>query len=431
MEQLLICLSVALIAGLLMSRLAKAINLPAVTSYLVAGLLLGPFFLGRLGLSGFGIGFETLEQVDSYSIITQIALGFIAFVIGNEFRLSSLESMGKQAITVGILQAVVTTAMVDIVLVILHLIRPDVISMASAITLGAIAAATAPAATLMVVKQYKADGPLTHLLLMVVAIDDAVGLVLFSASFGIANALEQGRVDLISVLVEPIVEIVFSLGLGAIAGFCLNQLEVYFHSRSKRMSLSVAFVLLTVGLSMVTFDIGPVHCGFSLLLVCMMTGTVFCNICSTSDELMDRLDRWVSPINILFFVLSGAELDLKILSNPMVLLIGVVYIAARSLGKITGSYTSCRLTKCSPSIQKYLGITLLPQAGVALGMAAEAAELSDGHMVRNVVLFSVLVYELVGPTLTKMSLTAAGEIRPEGKTNARTANKPEQPVSLN
>ena len=414
-----------------MSRLAKAINLPAVTSYLVAGLLLGPFFLGRLGLSGFGIGFGTLEQVDSYSIITQVALGFIAFVIGNEFRLSSLESMGKQAITVGILQAVVTTAMVDIVLVILHLIRPDVISMASAITLGAIAAATAPAATLMVVKQYKADGPLTHLLLMVVAIDDAVGLVLFSASFGIANALEQGRVDLISVLVEPIVEIVFSLGLGAIAGFCLNQLEVYFHSRSKRMSLSVAFVLLTVGLSMVTFDIGPVHCGFSLLLVCMMTGTVFCNICSTSDELMDRLDRWVSPINILFFVLSGAELDLKILSNPMVLLIGVVYIAARSLGKITGSYTSCRLTKCSPSIQKYLGITLLPQAGVALGMAAEAAELSDGHMVRNVVLFSVLVYELVGPTLTKMSLTAAGEIRPEGKTNARTANKPEQPVSLN
>ena len=431
MEQLLICLSVALIAGLLMSRLAKAINLPAVTSYLVAGLLLGPFFLGRLGLSGFGIGFGTLEQVDSYSIITQVALGFIAFVIGNEFRLSSLESMGKQAITVGILQAVVTTAMVDIVLVILHLIRPDVISMASAITLGAIAAATAPAATLMVVKQYKADGPLTHLLLMVVAIDDAVGLVLFSASFGIANALEQGRVDLISVLVEPIVEIVFSLGLGAIAGFCLNQLEVYFHSRSKRMSLSVAFVLLTVGLSMVTFDIGPVHCGFSLLLVCMMTGTVFCNICSTSDELMDRLDRWVSPINILFFVLSGAELDMKILSNPMVLLIGVVYIAARSLGKITGSYTSCRLTKCSPSIQKYLGITLLPQAGVALGMAAEAAELSDGHMVRNVVLFSVLVYELVGPTLTKMSLTAAGEIRPEGKTNARTANKPEQPVSLN
>ena len=373
----------------------KLVHLPAVTSYLVAGLLLGPFFLGKLGLSGWGIGFGSIVQVEGYGIITQVALGFISFVIGNEFRLSALESMGKQAIT-----------------------------------LGAIAAATAPAATLMVVKQYKANGPLTHLLLMVVAIDDAVGLVLFSASFGVANALEQGRIDPLSVIVEPLVEIVISLGLGALAGFVLNQLEVYFHSRSKRMSLSVAFVLLTVGLSMLSFQIGPVHCSFSLLLVCMMTGTVFCNICPTSDELMDRLDRWVSPVNILFFVLSGAELDLNILSNPLVLLIGVVYITSRSLGKISGSYVSCRATHCSEKIQKYLGITLLPQAGVALGMAAEAAELSDGHMVRNVVLFSVLVYELVGPTLTKFSLTAAGEIEPEGRTSARTANKPEAPVTL-
>ena len=340
MEQMLICLSLALIAGLLMSRLAKVINLPAVTSYLVAGLLLGPFFLGKLGLSGFGFGFGTLAEVESYSIITQVALGFIAFVIGNEFRVSALESMGKQAITVGIAQAVITTALVDVALIVLHLIRPDIISMASAITLGAIAAATAPAATLMVVKQYKADGPLTHLLLMVVAIDDAVGLVLFSASFGVANALEQGRIDPVSVIVEPLVEICLSLALGAVAGYILNLLEVYFHSRSKRMSLSVAFVLLTVGLSMVEFQVGSVHCGFSLLLVCMMTGTVFCNICPTSEELMDRLDRWVSPINILFFVLSGAELDLAILKNPLVLLIGVVYILSRSAGKITGAFIS-------------------------------------------------------------------------------------------
>jgi len=319
---------------------------------------------------------------------------------------------------------------VDIALVALHFARPDAISLASAITLGSIAAATAPAATLMVVKQYKADGPLTKLLLMVVAIDDAVGLVLFSASYGVANALEQGRIDPVSVVLEPLLEIALSLALGAAAGYLLNLLEVYFHSRSKRMSLSVAFVLLTVGLSMTKFEINGTRCGFSLLLVCMMTGTVFCNVCPTSDELMDRLDRWVSPINILFFVLSGAELDLTILTNPMVLLIGVVYIAARSAGKISGSYLSCRATSCSPAIQKYLGITLLPQAGVALGMAATAAELSDGHMVRNVVLFSVLVYELVGPTLTKLSLTAAGEIRPEGRTSARVENQPEAPVEL-
>ena len=430
MEQMLICLSIALIAGLLMSRLAKAVNLPAVTSYLVAGLLLGPFVLGRLGLSGLGIGFGSLEQVEGYGVVTQVALGFIAFVIGNEFRLSSLRSMGQQAITVGIAQAVITTALVDVALVGVHLLFPQVLSLASAITLGSIAAATAPAATLMVVKQYKAKGPLTHLLLMVVAIDDAVGLVLFSASYGVANALEQGHMDLLSVVVEPLMEILLSLLLGAVAGYLLNLLEVYFHSRSKRMSLSVAFVLLTVGVSLLEVEVGGVRCGFSLLLVCMMTGTVFCNVCPTSDELMDRLDRWVSPINILFFVLSGAELDLTILSNPLVLLVGVVYIASRSLGKISGAYTSCRATKCSPSIQKYLGITLLPQAGVALGMAAEAAQLSDGHMVRNVVLFSVLVYELVGPTLTRMALTAAGEIRPEGRTSARVENKPKEPVSV-
>ncbi|MGN0707503.1 MAG: cation:proton antiporter [Faecalibacterium sp.] len=428
MEQILICLSVALIAGLLASRAAKSIRLPAVTSYLIAGLLLGPFFLGRLGIPG--IGFATLEAVDSYKIITQVALGFIAFVIGNEFRLGALKSMGRQAITVGIFQAVITTLMVDAALIVLHLLRPDILSVSSAITLGAIASATAPAATLMVVKQYKANGPLTRLLLMVVAIDDAVGLVLFSVSFGIANALEQGRIDPVSVIVEPIVEIFLSLGLGALAGFVLNLLEIYFHSRSKRMSLSVAFVLLTVGLSMVEFHVGPVRCGFSLLLVCMMTGTVFCNICPTSEELMDRVDRWTSPINILFFVLSGAELDLQILTNPLVLLIGVVYIISRSSGKISGSYLSCRLTHCSSSIQKHLGITLLPQAGVALGMALTAASLSDGAVVRNVVLFSVLVYELVGPTLTKMSLTAAGEIAPEGRTSARTENKPKEPISL-
>mgnify|MGYP002238268529 CR=1 FL=1 len=355
MEQMLICLSLALIAGLLMSRAAKAVRLPAVTAYLLTGLLMGPFFLGRLGLSRFGFGFGSLAAVEGYGILTQVALGFIAFVIGNEFRLSALKHMGRRAVTVGVAQAVITTALVDIALVALHFARPDVISLASAITLGSIAAATAPAATLMVVKQYKADGPLTKLLLMVVAIDDAVGLVLFSASYGVANALEQGRIDPMSVVLEPLLEIALSLALGAAAGYLLNLLEVYFHSRSKRMSLSVAFVLLTVGLSMTKFEINGTRCGFSLLLVCMMTGTVFCNVCPTSDELMDRLDRWVSPINILFFVLSGAELDLTILTNPMVLLIGVVYIVARSAGKISGSYLSCRATSCSPAIQKYLG----------------------------------------------------------------------------
>lgn len=411
MQNLLLCISLALIGGLLMSRLAKKVGLPAVTAYLITGLLLGPYFVGRLGFPG--IGFHSMEEVSAFGIISDTALGFIAFTIGNEFRLKDLRSMGRQAITVGILQAVITTFLVDLALIGLHLIFPAALSIPSAITLGAIAAATAPAATLMVVRQYQADGPLTRLLLMVVAIDDAVGLVVFSVSFGIANALEQGGISVITVVVEPVLEIILSLLLGAVAGFVLDWSERYFHSRANRISMSVAFVLLTVGLSMIEFDLGPVHCGFSLLLVCMMTGTIFCNVCETSASLMERLDRWTTPLSILFFILSGAELDLKILRTPVVLLIGAVYIIARSAGKIFGAYSSCAISGCDKKIQKHLGTTLLPQAGVALGMALTAATLSDGTMVRNVVLFSVLVYELIGPTLTKNALFAAGEIHPD------------------
>ena len=420
MEYMLILLSFSILSGLIMSMAAKLVNLPSVTAYLVAGLLIGPFVLGRAGIRG--IGFSTMEEVNSFSIISQAALGFIAFEIGNEFRLKDLKTMGRSAITVGILQAVITTIVVDIALLSLHFLFPSLISMSSAITLGAIAAATAPAATLMVVKQYKAQGPMTKLLLMVVAIDDAVGLVLFSLSFGMATAMETGAISITGVLVEPLVELVLSILLGVLGGVGLNVLEKYFHSRSKRMSLAVAFVMMTVGVSMLTWKVGGVKCGFSLLLVCMVEGTVFCNINETSQELMDRVDRWTGPLNMLFFVLSGAELDLSVLSNPMVLFIGLVFIAFRSLGKISGAYLSCRMEKTSPIIQKYLGITLLPQAGVALGMALTARNLADGEVVGNVVLFAVLLYELFGPTLTKWALLKAGEISIEGKKSARTPN---------
>ncbi|MCI8762024.1 MAG: sodium:proton antiporter [Oscillospiraceae bacterium] len=426
--EILLQLSFSLVGGLLMSRLAKLLNLPAVTAYLVTGLLLGPYCLGALHLTS--LGFTSSEAVAHLDIISQVALGFIAFTIGNEFRLEQLKSMGRQAIVVGIFQAVATTALVDAALIALHLMDPELISISSAITLGAIAAATAPAATLMVVRQYKADGPLTRLLLLVVAIDDAVGLVLFSASFGVATALESGAVSLTTVLVEPVVEIVLSLVLGAAAGWVLYWVEQFFHSRSKRLSISIGFVLLTVGLSMLEFHAWGIHFGFSLLLVCMMTGTVFCNICDFSEELMGRVDGWTAPLFVLFFVLSGAELDLKILSDPMVLLIGAAYIVSRSLGKYLGAYASCGLTGCSDSIKKHLGVTLLPQAGVALGMALTAQRLADGAMVRSVVLFSVLVYELVGPMLTRRSLAAAGEIHEAGRTSARKKNPPKAAVRL-
>lgn len=428
MEFYLICLAVAILGGLMMSRLTKLVHLPAVTAYLIAGLLLGPYCIGALHIPGFG--FNTLEQMEPLSIVTQTALGFIAFTIGNEFRLQQLKSMGAKAITIGIVQAVVATVVVDLALIALHFAFPHIISIPSAITLGAIASATAPAATLMVVRQYKADGPLTRLLMLVVAIDDAVGLVLFSASFGIASALENGAFNAVGVIFEPLLEIILSLALGSLIGILLDRVEYFFHSRSKRMAISVAFVMLAVGLSCLEFDLGPVHCGFSLLLVCMMTGTIFCNVCDTSEELMERVESWTVPLNILFFVISGAELDLQILVNPATLLIGVIYIIARSAGKYIGAYGSCRATGCSDAITKHLGITLLPQAGVALGMALTATNLQDGYLVRNVVLFSVLVYELIGPALTKRSLLLAGEIKPENKTSARKINEPKPPVHL-
>lgn len=428
MDKILISLAIAMIGGLLMSRVTKKLHLPAVTAYLVAGLILGPFCLGALGIKGFG--FTSLENLESLKIVTQAALGFIAFTMGNEFCLPQLKSMGKKAIFIGIVQAVGTTILVDAILISLHFMMPNIISLPAAITLGAIASATAPAATLMVVRQYKADGPLTRLLMLVVAIDDAVGLLLFSISFGIASALQNGAISAVDVLVEPILEIVLSIGLGSIMGWLLHKVECLFHSRSKRMTISVAFVLLTVGLSMLKFQIGSVHLGFSLLLVCMMTGTIFCNICDTSEELMERVERWTAPISLLFFVISGAELDLRVLANPITLLVGVVYIITRCAGKYIFAYASCLVTKCNDKITKNLGITLLPQAGVALGMAMAATVLNDGVLIRNVILFSVLVYELIGPALTKRSLVKAGEINPEGKTSARTVNAPKPPVDI-
>jgi Kef-type K+ transport system membrane component KefB len=407
--QTLLALSIAMLAGLMMSRLTKVWNLPAVTAYLVAGILIGPYCLGQLGIPG--LGFITHEDVMSYSIISEAALGFIAVAMGNEFRLSELKQIGRQAVVIAIFQAVVATLFVDAALITLHFIMPDKLPLSCAITLGAVATATAPAATLMVVKQYKAEGPLTKMLLPVVALDDVVGLIVFAISFGIAKAIEQGTIDMISVLVNPIVEVVASLTLGALIGLLFHFTEQFFHSRSKRMTISVTYVFFAVALSMPEFHLGPVTVEFSSLLVCMMMGTIFCNMCDFSEELMDRMDRWTAPIMVLFFVLSGADLEFSVFGDWAIILVGIIYIIFRSLGKILGANFSAGFMKCAPTIKKYLGVTLLPQAGVALGMSLTAMSLGEpGVIIRSVSLFAVLVYELVGPLLTRIALEKAGEI---------------------
>ena len=414
---ILFSLSISLLAGLLLSRLAKKVQLPAVSAYLIAGVLVGPFLLGSLGIPGIGI---TESQVEGFGIISDLALGFIAFSMGNEFRLAQLKKIGKQATIIGVFQALFTTVVVDVVLIGLHFIIPDKLSLPSAIVLASVATATAPAATLMVVKQYKAKGPVTDVLLPVVALDDAVGLVVFAISFGVAKSIATGAVGVLSVILEPLLEILLSLALGFVMGLLFTLCERYFHSRSKRMAVTVTFVMMTVAISSLQFQIGSVHISFSSLLACMMLGTVFCNFCDVSEELMERADRWTTPVLILFFVISGAGLELSVFADATVVVIGIVYIIARSLGKYFGAGISARLTKSDPNIIKYLGITLLPQAGVALGMAIKAMELGpDGAIVRNITLFAVMIYEIIGPFLTKIALTKAGDIQPEGRKSAR------------
>ena len=409
----LLSLSVAIFAGLMMTRIMSIWKLPDVTAYLVAGVLIGPSLIGALGIPG--IGFASYEELEGLSLLSDVALGFIAFSIGNEFRLSQLRETGKQATVIGILQAVFTTLLVDAALVIFHFIAPEVLSLPAAITLGAIAAATAPAATLMVVRQYKAKGPVTDLLLPIVALDDAVGLVLFAVSFGIAEALGSGSVDAFSVAVNPLLEILGSLVLGALAGWVLTLLERLFHSNRNRVAMTIGFVFLTVALSKLDLPLGKATLGFSPLLVCMMLGSVFCNLCPLSDEIMERADKWSSPLMVLFFVLSGAELELGVFAKLSSVLIGLVYILSRCLGKYFGARESSRMMGCEHKVVKYLGITLWPQAGVALGMCVTASQLPDGALIRNIVLFAVLVYELLGPVMTKWALTKAGDIKPKSE----------------
>ncbi len=410
----LLSLSVAIFAGLLMTRVLGRLKLPDVTAYLVAGVLIGPSLLGALAVPG--LGFASFEELETLGLISDVALGFIAFSIGNEFRLSQLRETGRQALVIGILQAVITTALVDLVLVAFHLLFPQVLSLPAALTLGAIAAATAPAATLMVVRQYKAKGPLTDLLLPIVALDDAVGLVLFAVSFGIAKAIQSGVVDVYTIVINPLLEILGSLVLGSLAGLLLTWLEKLFHSNRNRVAMTIGFVFLTVALAKLSIPAGQATLGFSPLLVCMMLGSVFCNLCPLSDEIMERADKWSSPLLVLFFVLSGAELELAVFAQVSSVLVGLVYILSRCLGKYFGARESSRLVGCDRRIVDYLGITLFPQAGVALGMCVTASALpGDGSMIRNTVLFAVLFYELVGPVMTKWALTRAGDIQPKSE----------------
>lgn len=401
-------LALILLFGLLINFLLKRFKLPSVTSYLIAGVIFGPYCLGLIGIEG--IGLTSLKEVENLGFISSIALGFIAFSIGDEFKLSNLKNIGKQAVIIGIVQALAAALLIDVALILVATFFPNVLTISQAITLGAIGTATAPAATLMVVKQYHCKGKMVDLLLPIVALDDAVGLVVFSISFGIAKALALGQFSMISILLNPLLEIILSLLLGAILGFIGCKLDSLFTNNSTKLTIALAMVLAGVGISSMSYSFNEVEIGFSSLLVCMMIGSMYTNMDKKSEDLMKAVDVWTTPLLVLFFVISGSNLQLSILKDIPVLLIGLVYIITRSLGKYLGAYVSSKATGCEKKIYDNLGICLLPQAGVALGMCITAMQLGQqGVLIKNITLLAVLIYELVGPLLAKLALKKSCE----------------------
>lgn len=399
---LLLSLAALMALGLLMTRLCNLIHLPNVTAYLLAGLILSPYT--------FGIINENL--ISSFSIFSEVALGFIAFSIGFCFKVSHLKTLGKGVFIITIVQAVSTAILVDLAMLALYFC--GVIELPVVFVLGAIATATAPAATLLVVHQYNAKGPVTDTLLPVVAIDDAIGLIIFSISLAVSQALAGGSALTIAVLWEPIKEILLSLAIGAALGFIVSGGVKIFHSRANRLTIIILAIFAGVALSKML--------NLSSLLLCMMIGAIYCNFDSHTEPVMDVYDRWSHPLYVLFFVVSGAQLDVRLLLS--VGIVGVVYLVARSLGKYGGARIGSVLAKSEPNVKKYLGLTLLPQAGVAIGMAqVVSADLPTyAPLITTVVLSATLVYELIGPLITKFALEKAGEIAIQPK-KAKKAEK--------
>lgn len=388
---MLLYLGVLLLSGLLCGRLVKQVKLPNVTGYLLAGLILGPSLLGFL--SG--------EVVSELSILSDIALGFIAFSIGGEFKLSYFKRVGMTPVVIAALEALGACVVVAVAVLCTGVGLP------TALILGAIASATAPAATIMVIKQYKAKGPVTETLLSVVAIDDAAALLLFGFAVATVNALTQGGGSLLSAILSPFLEILISIVVGAVlAGVCAFLLR-YFKKDSNVLIIATAGIFTSVGLASLL--------GGSTLLTCMLYGAIFVNVTRKADGVLKLADSVTSPIYLLFFAVSGAGLDISII--PQIGVIGVVYVFTRVIGKMAGATLGGALCKAPAAVRKYLGPALVPQAGVAIGLTLVAQQVVPEHaqIVRAVVLCGTFIYEIVGPVITKVSLTKAGEIVDEGK----------------
>ena len=383
-------LAVLLVGGLIFARLLGRLRFPDVTGYLIAGIILGPSVLNLIHRQG----------VDSLALVSEVALAFIAFSIGSELKLSNLKKFGNKIIIVTIAEAM--GAFIIVFLGCLFLFKT---SLALALILASISCATAPAATLMVIRQYQAKGELVNVLIPVVALDDAVCIIAFGVCSSIAQALvSQGDLNLLSMFLSPLWEIILSLSIGAIFGFlylyivkkCRNENEVL------AFTLSIIFIATSLAL----------YLKISNLLLLMATGMVVTNLSNNSYRYTQSVEKITPAIFMAFFVLSGADLDLSVL--PSVGLLGLFYIIGRVIGKILGSYTSTRFVGFPKSVQNYLGLTLTPQAGVAIGLSSIAIKLFPGPkglQIRTIILGATIIYELAGPLIAKIALEKAGCIK--------------------
>lgn len=381
-------LALILFSGLIFGRLVKFIRLPNVTGYLIAGLLIGPYVLKLVP--------ENI--VTELDFISEMALAFIAFSIGAEFKISFLKQTGMASIVIAIFEGLLASVLVTVVLILFGF------DTNVALLLGAIASATAPAATIMVVKQYNARGPLTSMLLKVVALDDAVALIAFGFVMAIVKAiLNPHQSSVLITAVTPLLQIIGAIGIGLVLGWLFNLPLKFFKKHSNRLIIICAFVFLANALASYT--------GFSALLLCMSMGAAVANLNSSANELFKITDSITPPIFLMFFVVSGADLNVSIL--PQIGLIGILYLSVRVVGKVCGASLGAVLMKCPPTVKKYIGLTLIPQAGVAIGLSLIASNTLPqyGPTIRAVILCATLIYELVGPAITKIGLKKAGEIQ--------------------
>lgn len=431
MNQIL-CIALALLVGLLSSRLMKLVHLPNVTGYLLAGIVFGPYVLGQY-IGGWSTDPGSATAINNISWISDIALGFIAFTIGCSFKKSSLKAVGNKVIIITICEALGGAIITLGGLFIAYIFLKDSLPISVILTLGAIACATAPAATLLVIKQYKAHGPVVDTLIPVVAFDDAIALIAFAVLFSISKAIASPGVSIsiLDVLVIPLLEIILSLILGAALGFLVSIGCKFFKSRANRMIMAICAILVVVGLTILSstqnWKMWGINFSFSALLGCMMIGAIFVNMRTDANLTVERLDHFTPPLYMLFFVISGASLNIKIFASEIGALVGIVaaiYVVMRCVGKWVGAFASARITHADPKVQKYLGFTLFPQAGVAIGLSTTANQVfstmglqKEADLILAVILTATIVYELVGPVITKIALVKSGDI-PINKQNS-------------